>query len=99
MSNMKYRVKLTIERSNCRSGLHKAGETFIVDEVCPPICHELWNNIYPVVYVLLNGGELDSGDSRALSFTASCPDGGRVTVHGEREEENGLLSFGKGGSK
>ena len=86
---MKYKVKLTVESSACRAGLHKAGETFIVDDVCPPICHELWNNIYPMVYALMNGGELDSGEERALMFTAYCPDGGRVKIRGERAKENG----------
>ena len=77
------KVKLTITESNCRSGYCKAGEEFIVDDLCPPLCHELWNNIYPFVYALKNGAELDCGDSRAKHFDAKCPDGGRVCVHGE----------------
>ena len=77
------KVKLTITESNCRSGYCKAGEEFIVDDLCPPLCHELWNNIYPFVYALKNGAELDCGDSRAKQFDAKCPDGGRVCVHGE----------------
>lgn len=76
-------VKLTITESNCRSGYHKAGEEFIVDDLCPPLCHELWNNIYPFVYALKNGAELDCGDSRAKYFDAKCPDGGRVCIQGE----------------
>lgn len=35
------------------------GEKFIVDDLFPPLCHELWNSIYPSVYVLINGGDLD----------------------------------------
>ena len=77
------RVKLTITESNCRCGYHKAGDTFFVEDLCPPLCHELWNSIYPSVYVLLNGGDLDHGDIRAKVFDAKCPDGGRVIIHGE----------------
>lgn len=77
------KVKLTILESNCRCGYHKKGDTFIVKDLCPPICHELWNNIYPSVYVLLNGGELDFGDKREKRFEYSCPDGGRVVIRGE----------------
>ena len=77
------KVKLTITESNCRCGYHKAGDTFLVEDLCPPLCHELWNAVYPSVYVLLNGGELDHGDIRAKVFDVKCPDGGRVIVHGE----------------
>jgi len=77
------KVKITVTESRCRSGYHRAGDEFIVDDLCPPICHELWHNIYPSLYVLKNGGELDYGESRAPVFDARCPDGGRVTVHCE----------------
>ena len=59
------KVKLTIVETNCRCGLYKKGQTFIVDNACPPICHELWQQIYPMVYALLNGGELDYGGGKA----------------------------------
>lgn len=77
------KVKLTILESRCRGGYHKKGDTFIVEDLCPPICHELWNNIYPSLYVLLNGGELDYGNERVKEFQYSCPDGGRVVIKGE----------------
>ena len=77
------KVKLTITESRCRGGYHKAGDTFIVEDLCPPICHELWNTIYPSVYALQNGAELDYGSIRAKAFDAKCPDGGKVSVHGE----------------
>lgn len=77
------KVKLTVLESNCRSNLHKAGDVYIVDDTCPPLCHELWQNIYPSVYVLLNGGELDLGNSRTKKFTCKCNDGGRVVIQGE----------------
>lgn len=77
------RVKLTITESKCRCGSCKTGDEFIVKDLCPPLCHELWNTIYPSVYALLNGAELDYGDIRAKSFDAKCPDRGRVSVHGE----------------
>lgn len=77
------KVKLTIVETNCRCGLYKKGQTFIVDNVCPPICHELWQQIYPMVYALLNGGELDYGNGRAKEFDAVCMDSSGVIIHGE----------------
>ena len=77
------KVKLTVTESRCRSGYCKAGDEFIVEDLCPPLCHELWNNIYPFVYALRNGADLDCGDARAKHFDACCPDGGRVRIHGE----------------
>lgn len=77
------RVKLTVTESNCRCGYHKKGDTFIVEDLCPPMCHELWNTIYPMVYALLNGAELDYGETKAKAFDAKCPDGGKVSIHGE----------------
>ena len=77
------KVKLIVTESACRCGYHRAGDTFLVEDICPPLCHELWNSIYPSVYVLLNGGDLDHGEIRAKVFDAKCPDGGRVCVHGE----------------
>ena len=53
------KVELTIIESKCRCGYFKKGEKFIVDDLCPPLCHELWNSIYPSVYVLINDGDLD----------------------------------------
>ena len=58
------KVRLTITGSNCRSGYFHEGQEFIVEDLCPPLCHELWNNIYPSVYALLNGGCLDHGSVR-----------------------------------
>lgn len=81
------KVKLTITESNCRSGYFKSGEEFIVEDLCPPLCHELWNQIYPYVFALQNGAELDCGETRAKQFDAKCPDGGQVCVHGEIVEE------------
>ena len=77
------KVKLTVTESCCRCGYCKKGDTFIVEDLCPPLCHELWNGIYPSVYVLLNGRDLDHGEIRAKQFDAACPDGGRVRIHGE----------------
>jgi len=80
------KVKLTITESACRSGYFKKGDTFIVEDLCPPLCHELWNMIYPYVFALRNGAELDCGETRAKCFTARCPDGGRVCIRGEAIE-------------
>ena len=77
------KVKLTITSGNCRSGYHKAGDTFIVEDLCPPLCHELWNSIYPYVFALQNGADLDYDVRRAFEFDAKCPDGGRVCIHGQ----------------
>ena len=77
------KIRLTITSSQCRSGYFAEGDTFIVEDLCPPLCHELWNIIYPYVFALQNGGELDKGEIRAREFDASCPDGGRVHIHGE----------------
>lgn len=77
------KVKLTILESNCRGDYCKKGDTYIVEDLCPPICHELWHSIYPFVYALQNGASLDYGNGRAKAFDAKCPDSGRVWIHGE----------------
>lgn len=77
------KVKLTVTESRCRSGYVKTGDSFIVEDLCPPLCHELWNCIYPSVYALKNGAALDCGTERKMSFDAICPDEGRVHIHGE----------------
>lgn len=81
------KVKLTITDSQCRGGYFTAGREYIVEDLCPPLCHELWNSIYPSVYALLNGAVLDCGGVRAKMFDAQCPDGGRVKIHGEAVED------------
>lgn len=80
------KVKLTITDSQCRGGYHKTGDSFIVEDLCPPICHELWDQLYPMLYAVLNGAELDYGEHKATMFDVECPDHGRVKVHGERIE-------------
>lgn len=81
------KVRITILNSSCRSGYHHDGESYIVNDINPPICSELWHNIYPYVCVLRNGGQLDSDDSKKKSFTCSCPDEGRVKIYGEVIDE------------
>ena len=81
------KVKLTVTESKCRCGYHKRGDAFIVEDLCPPLCHELWNTIYPLVYALQNGAELDYGDRKAKMFDAKCPDECRVKIHGEILED------------
>ena len=81
------KVKLTITESKCRCGYFKKGQEFIVEDLCPPLRHELWNRIYPFVYALQNGPSLDYGDCRAKKFDAACPDEGRVCIHGEVADE------------
>ena len=53
------KLLLTVTQSSCRGGYHKAGDKFVVEDLYPPLCHELWNTIYPMVYALQNGGDLD----------------------------------------
>jgi uncharacterized repeat protein (TIGR04076 family) len=81
------KVKITVTKSKCRSGYHKVGDSFIVEDLCPPICHELWNGAYPMIYALQNGGTLDYDNDKASVFDLQCPDGGRVKIHGERIED------------
>lgn len=81
------KVKLTVISSKCRIGCCRTGDTFLVEDLCPPLCHELWNTIYPMVYALRNGAELDYGETRSKQFDAKCPDAGRVCIHGEVVEE------------
>lgn len=76
------KVELTILESDCRSNYHRAGDKYIVGDICPPICHELWQCIYPNVFTLLNNGELDYGEVRAKQFSYRCPDNGRVLIEG-----------------
>lgn len=80
------KVKLTVTKSDCRAGCLVEGDTFIVEDICPPVCHELWNAAYPMIYALINGASLDCGEGRARSFDVKCPDGGRVELHGEAIE-------------
>ena len=77
------KVKLTITESRCRCGYFETGQEFIVEDLCPPLCHELWNVIYPYVFALRNGASLDDGEGKSRMFDARCPDGGRVCIHGE----------------
>ena len=57
------KVRLTILESRCTGGYCEKGQEFIVEELCPSLCHELWNSIYPMVYALQNGVLLDYGTS------------------------------------
>lgn len=81
------KVLITVIKSECRSGHFREGQQFIVEDLCPPLCHELWNAAYPYVFALMNGGSLDNGDEKAAFFTVACPDGGRVAIRGEAMEE------------
>lgn len=81
------KVKLTVIEGNCRGNYHKTGDVYIVEDICPPICHELWQCIYPAVYTLLNNGDLDYGNERAGMFRMRCPDNGRVLIKGEAVED------------
>lgn len=77
------KVRLTVTKSACRCGYCRMGDVWMVEDLCPPICHEFWNSMYPSIYALQNGAELDYGETRLRQFDAVCPDGGRVHIHGE----------------
>ena len=77
------KVKLTITESACRCDYHRKGDEFVVEDICPPLCHELWNAVYPYLFALQNGASLDCGEALGKAFDVKCPDGGRVCVHGE----------------
>lgn len=81
------KVKITIMDSKCRCGYFTRGQEFLVEDLCPPLCHELWNSVYPFVYALQNGAQLDYGQTRAKMFDAQCPDEGGVRIHGEVVED------------
>ena len=81
------KVKITVTESFCRSGYHKKGDVFIVEDICPEMCMELWHEAYPYVFALRSGAILDYGEGKARKFSSSCPDGGRVKIIGEVTEE------------
>ncbi|XMB67050.1 TIGR04076 family protein [Mycoplasmatota bacterium zrk1] len=77
------KVKLTVLESKCRGNYHNVGDVYTVEDICPPICHEFWQGMYPSIYVLLNNGDLDYGNIKAKKFQYRCPDNGRVLIEGE----------------
>lgn len=87
MEDFMSKVKIWVKESKCRGGYLKAGDEFVVEDLCPPVCHELWNCMYPFIYTLQNGGTLDYGNIKAAMFDITCPDEGRVAIHAERIED------------
>ena len=87
---MKRKVKITITESRCRSGFHRKGEEYIIDDaVFPPICMELWHYAYPYVWAFLNGAEDDTPDGGRGTYTnVICPDEGRVHMLIEAIEDD-----------
>lgn len=57
-------------------------QEFVAEDLCPPLCRELWNGICPLVYALCNGAVLHHKNIGAKIFGAECPDEGRVSIHG-----------------
>ena len=84
---MMAKVKLTVTESRCRCGYSQKDDVFVVEDLCPPLCHELWNRIYPYLFALQNGADPDYGAVRARCFDVCCPDEARFHVHGELTEE------------
>ena len=81
------RVKLTVLESKCRSGYHKKGDVYYVDDKCPDMCMELFHNAYPYIFTLKNNGELDCGNTKKKEFDVYCPDSCLVKLHGEVVED------------
>lgn len=81
------KVKITVTGSHCRAGYLKKGDTYIIEDLCPPICHQLWSYLYPSVFALLNGATMEHAGVRSTEFDVRCPDEGRVEIHGELIEE------------
>ena len=48
------KVKLTITDSKCRCGYFTRGQEFLVEDLCPPLCHELWNSICAMLRIRRN---------------------------------------------
>ena len=42
------KVKLTITESERRCGYSQEGQEFIEEDLCPQLCHELWNSIVEI---------------------------------------------------
>lgn len=57
-------------------------QEIVAEDLCPPLCRELWNGICPLVYALCNGAVLHHKNIGAKIFGAECPDEGRVSIHG-----------------
>ena len=51
------------------------------------VMSRVMESMYPLVYALQNGAELDYGNTRAKMFDIRCPDEGRVCIHGESLED------------
>ncbi len=47
-------VMLTVTMGDCRCGHVQEGDHFLAEDLCPPLCHELWK--VPYVFALRNGG-------------------------------------------
>ena len=62
------KVKLTITESRCRCGYCNTGDTYIVEDLCPPLCHDLWNIVVPYVFSLQNQETLDYGEGQVEQF-------------------------------
>ena len=65
--------RISVTESRCRGNDCCAGDAFIVEDPCPPICHERWNAMYPMVYALLDGALLDCGEARSAAFDINTP--------------------------
>ena len=52
--------------------LSQKEDEFLIEDLCLLLCHALWNSIYPAMYALLNGAQLNYGETRASHLTRNA---------------------------
>ena len=70
-------AEIRIIESRCRDGLNRAGEVFLFDGHCPPICPELMAPMNHLLYAIKEGMKRIDGDD---TVTVKCPDSARVVA-------------------
>lgn len=60
----------------------KKGQEFVSEDLCPPLCRELWNGICPLVYALLNRAVIRYRNVHTKTPESEYPDEGRESIHG-----------------
>ena len=83
------KVLLTVTQSRCRCGYSKAGDTFAVEDLCPPICHELWNNLR-LCMRYKTGRHWTMGTAKRDALTQCVPTGAEYMFTGKSWNENSI---------
>lgn len=71
------KVKLTITKNNCTCGYYEDNQEFIIGDLCPPICSDVWYEMYPVILALQKDG-IYKGKTE---FDFDCKTEGKVGIH------------------